>query len=185
MTRLSHNSSTSQGVIRISPNETNDQLVSCLHNELVEILDTKRLGLSNKALITFNSAKTPRTVRYHYEILPVAPYKPKTLVCFKCHKEGHMVHHCPNKEVCQECCIVHAFKDNEICTNAATAPYAKKQATWPLVIAAQTGERRTQQNNHLTDALTEPGAAAVPGHVRDPEARPARIRQTVRRTRRA
>ncbi|KAH9360381.1 hypothetical protein HPB48_008393 [Haemaphysalis longicornis] len=100
--------------------------MSCLHNELVEILDVKRLGRSNKVLITFHSAKTPRTVRYHYEILPVARYKPKTLVCLKCHKKGHMVRHCPNEEVCQECGIVHALKENEICKNACYCSVCKE-----------------------------------------------------------
>lgn len=143
MTRLSHNSSTSKGVISISPNETNDQLMSCLHNELVEILDVKRLGRSNKALITFNSAKTPRTVRYHYEILPVAPYRPKTLVCLRCHKEGHMVRHCPNEEVCQECGIVHALKENDICKNACFCSVCKE--TGHLATSNSCPNRRKQK----------------------------------------
>lgn len=92
----------SRGVIRVDPGDSDDVLRSQTTCESAVILDIRRLGWTNLALVTFDTPYLPRTVR-NYELCKVKPYVPHTLVCYRCHRAGHLQKHCPNLAVCSKC----------------------------------------------------------------------------------
>lgn len=97
------NKNTVRGVIQIDPADSNDTILSWLRCEQAEILKVQKIGKSDRAILTFNSPTLPRTVKYYMELLRVADYRPKRLVCFNCHSLGHMAKFCPSPSVCSEC----------------------------------------------------------------------------------
>lgn len=65
----------------------------------------------DRAIITFNCAVLPRVVKYYMELVRVAEYKPKRIVCFNCHTLGHMAKFCPASSVCRDCGRPHATEE--------------------------------------------------------------------------
>lgn len=108
----------SRGVIRVDQNDTDEDLRINTTCESANILHIKRLGRTNYALVTFDTSYPPKMVRNYFELCAVKPYVPRTLVCYRCHKDGHLQKHCPNAAVCTTCGRGHK---NEACLNAT--PY--------------------------------------------------------------
>lgn len=135
MVLLRSNEQTSRGVITVEEGESDSQIMNELYNERITILDVKRMGKSNRAVVTFATPKLPRVVRYHYELIKVSPYKPRTLICYNCHQSGHMLRHCPNPGVCKSCGKKHDIIDNADCEERSFCAVCKETghlATSPL-----------------------------------------------------
>lgn len=109
--RMDLNRNTIRGVIRVDPAESNDTIFNWLRCEQAEILRVQKIGKSDRAIITFDSAVLPRVVKYYMELVRVAEYKPKRVVCFNCHTLGHMAKFCPSPSVCADCGRPHATEE--------------------------------------------------------------------------
>ncbi|CAN7940310.1 unnamed protein product, partial [Ixodes pacificus] len=107
-------SNTTRGVIRgINPTYSPEQLMSELDCKSHEILFARKLGNNGLALVTFQGNRPPYTVLYMDRITRVAPYRPKTVVCRRCHGLGHKENVCTRRQRCPDCgCIL---KENHIC----------------------------------------------------------------------
>lgn len=102
------NKNTTRGVIQVDPAESDATIHSWVRCEHAEILKVQKIGKSDRAILTFNSSTLPRTVKYYMELVRVAEYRPKRLVCFNCHCLGHMSKYCPSPSVCGECGRAHS-----------------------------------------------------------------------------
>ncbi|KAH9364437.1 hypothetical protein HPB48_016983 [Haemaphysalis longicornis] len=100
---LMHPKGTSRGLIQVDPGDSDEDLRSQTTCESAVILDIRRLGKTNYGLVTFDTTAPPRTVRNYLELCKVKPYVPRTLVCYRCHRDGHLQKHCPNPAVCSQC----------------------------------------------------------------------------------
>ncbi|KAH9379165.1 hypothetical protein HPB48_004828 [Haemaphysalis longicornis] len=98
-----HPKGTSRGLIQVDPGDSDEDLRSQTTCESAVILHIRRLGKTNYALVTFDMTAPPRTVRNYLELCKVKPYVPRTLVCYRCHRDGHLQKHCPNPAVCSQC----------------------------------------------------------------------------------
>lgn len=77
--------------------ETPETLVGALDCKTHRIVAARPLGKTGSAiLVTFEGKAPPARIRYCYEILKVAPYNPRPLVCYNCHDFGHKADVCPN-----------------------------------------------------------------------------------------
>ncbi|KAG0429954.1 hypothetical protein HPB47_023133 [Ixodes persulcatus] len=132
---------TSRGVIRVDPVGTNESLKDNVDCEHAAVLDVKRMGRSNFAIVSFDTSRLPKTVRYSTELCSVSPYVPRTLVCFHCHKDCHLQKHCPNAAVCKTCGKQRRLEENKSRT-----------------------ERRSRSRSRRRTA----NAAAAPAHVSSP-----------------
>lgn len=101
------NKNTTRGVIQVDPTDSDETIHSWVRCEHAEILKVQKIGKSDRAILTFNSPTLPRTVKYYMELVRVADYRPKRLVCFNCHCLGHMAKYCPSPSVCGECGRTH------------------------------------------------------------------------------
>ena len=73
---------------------------------------------TNTIVLTFDCLKPPTSLRAGYLTVPVRPYVPFPMRCFKCHKFGHGKDKCRRtKAVCGRCGKEHA--DQHQCTFAA------------------------------------------------------------------
>ncbi len=58
---------------------------------------------TNTLIVTFNVPKVPENIRSGYLIIPVSPYIPKPLRCYKCQTFGHTTNKCKRDLVCARC----------------------------------------------------------------------------------
>ncbi|EEC06877.1 hypothetical protein IscW_ISCW004910 [Ixodes scapularis] len=58
----------------------------------------------NTILVTFEGRVLPKKVRYMCEVLDVREYRPRPLVCFRCHGIGHKMDVCPRGSACCGTC---------------------------------------------------------------------------------
>ena len=73
---------------------------------------------TNTIVLTFDCPKPPTSLRVGYLTVPVRPYVPFSMRCFKCHKFGHCKDKCRRTNaVCGRCGKEHA--DQHQCTAAA------------------------------------------------------------------
>lgn len=107
---------TIRGVIQIDPNDSNETIHSWIRCEQAEVIRVQKMGKTDRAIVTFDSATLPRVVKYYMELVRVTEYRPKRLVCFNCHSLGHMAKYCPSPSVCKECGRPHA--EEEECESA-------------------------------------------------------------------
>lgn len=108
-----HRPNTTRGVITVEPEDTNDDIFEWLRCEHAEILSAHRIGKTNRAVVTFDSPTLPKSVKYYMAIIKVSPYVPKRMVCYNCHRIGHMAKYCPSQTVCRTCGRPH--DENEDC----------------------------------------------------------------------
>ncbi|KAG0419112.1 hypothetical protein HPB47_004350 [Ixodes persulcatus] len=107
-------SNTTRGVIRgINPTYSPEQLMSELDCKSHEILFARKLGNNGLPLVTFQGNRPPYTVLYMDRITRVAPYRPKTVVCGRCHGLGLKEKVCTRRQRCPDCGCV--LKENHIC----------------------------------------------------------------------
>ncbi|KAH9376531.1 hypothetical protein HPB48_006616 [Haemaphysalis longicornis] len=100
---LMHPKGTCRGLIQVDPGDSDVDLRSQTTCESAVILDIRHLGKTNYALVMFDTTASPRTVRNYLELCKVKPYVPRTLVCYRCHRDGHLQKHWPNPAVCSQC----------------------------------------------------------------------------------
>ena len=115
---------TSRGVIKHS------DFQDCAEEEFVDefpdVIAARRIHVrkgdvripTNTIVLTFDCPKPPTSLRAGYLTVPVRPYVPFPMRCFKCHKFGHGKDKCrrPNA-LCGRCGKEHA--DQQQCTAAA------------------------------------------------------------------
>ncbi|KAG0445667.1 hypothetical protein HPB47_023496, partial [Ixodes persulcatus] len=95
---------TTRGVLRgIDQEESESTLLQTLECRTHEILDARRLGKNGAILITFQGTRPPRHLVYNGRVMPVAPYRPTTMVCRRCHRLGHKQNICTHPERCNDC----------------------------------------------------------------------------------
>ncbi|KAK7097215.1 hypothetical protein V1264_004226 [Littorina saxatilis] len=58
---------------------------------------------TNTLFLTFCTATMPTRIVVLYESIPVAPFVPSPLRCFKCQKFGHSSKNCKGKDMCRDC----------------------------------------------------------------------------------
>jgi len=118
-----------KGVIRCGPlvdcdkqdtlNELKPQGVSDITNITVRDDSGSRRN-TNTFIITFKAPSIPKHLHIGYIRVPVSPYIPNPLRCFKCQKFGHGKNACRGRETCATCGqIGHTSSD---CTNEAKCP---------------------------------------------------------------
>ncbi|KAG0432291.1 hypothetical protein HPB47_020981 [Ixodes persulcatus] len=144
--------------------------VDCEH---AAVLDVKRMGQSNFAIVSFDTPRLPKTVRYFTELCSVSPYVPRTLVRFHCHKDGHLQKHCPNAAVCKTsgkqqhegaCATPAAYCT--LCTaegHLATDPKCPERER-----RLEENKRRTERRSRSRSRRRTANAAAAPAHVSSP-----------------
>ena len=115
---------TSRGVIKHSDFQdcTEEEFV----DEFPDVIAARRIHVrkgdvripTNTIILTFDCPKPPTSLRAGYLTVPVRPYIPFPMRCFKCHKFGHGKDKCrrPNA-LCGRCGKEHA--DQHQCTAAA------------------------------------------------------------------
>ncbi|KAG0413956.1 hypothetical protein HPB47_008887 [Ixodes persulcatus] len=96
-------SAQTKGVIYLGGHD-NDETPESLMKELEcrthQISAARIIGRSGRTvLITFESQTLPRYVRYACESFKVSSYRPRSLVCHKCHTLGHKADVCPRDAV--------------------------------------------------------------------------------------
>ncbi|KAG0421936.1 hypothetical protein HPB47_002207, partial [Ixodes persulcatus] len=80
--------------------ETPESLMKELECRTHQISAARIIGRSGRTvLITFESQTLPRYVRYACESFKVSSYRPRSLVCHKCHTLGHKADVCPQDAV--------------------------------------------------------------------------------------
>lgn len=97
------NKNTIRGVIQVDPADSNEAILSWVQCEQADILKVRKIGKTDRAILTFDSTTLPKTVKYYMELVRVAEYRPKRLVCFNCHSLRHMAKFCPSPSVCKDC----------------------------------------------------------------------------------
>lgn len=103
---------TIRGVIQVDPAESNEAIMKWVRCEQAEILRVQKIGKTDRAVLTFDTTTLPRVVKYYMELVRVAEYRPKRVVCFNCHDLGHMAKFCPSPSVCKECGRCHTEADD-------------------------------------------------------------------------
>ncbi|KAG0429850.1 hypothetical protein HPB47_023223 [Ixodes persulcatus] len=102
--------------------ETPESLMKELECRTHQISAARIIGQSGRTvLITFESQTLPRYVRYACESFKVSSYRPRPLVCHKCHTLGHKADVCPQDAVrCGGC-----GHEHDPAQRAMTALYAR------------------------------------------------------------
>lgn len=103
-------------------------LLNCSLEELLEelkdegVLDIKRIKTKKNGLLvdspnhifTFNNYILPNKVKVAFYVLPVRPYIPNPIQCYRCYRFGHFSNSCNHEEMC----ICGNFKhDNTPCND--------------------------------------------------------------------
>ncbi|CAN8004155.1 unnamed protein product, partial [Ixodes hexagonus] len=102
-------SNQSRGVLYLrggdSLEETPESLMEVLECRTHKIVSARPLAKGGRVtLITFEGHTIPKKIRFLCEVLKVAPYKPRPIVCLNCHDLGHKADVCPNQESrCGKC----------------------------------------------------------------------------------
>ncbi|KAG0421440.1 hypothetical protein HPB47_002666 [Ixodes persulcatus] len=122
----------------------------------------------NVILITFEGKTRPKRVCYMHEVLTVDEYRPRPLVCFRCHAIGHKMDVCPRENArCGTCGSEHDGMEEctktPRCTNCdgghvATSNDCPKRAIPPR----STSTKQTMKLAGKRGVPTPPPPAAIP-----------------------
>lgn len=122
----------------------------------------------NVMLITFEGKTRPKRVCYMHEVLTVDEYRPRPLVCFRCHAIGHKMDVCPRENArCGTCGSEHDGMEEctktPRCTNCdgghvATSNDCPKRAIPPR----STSTKQTMKLAGKRGVPTPPPPAAIP-----------------------
>ncbi|KAG0436526.1 hypothetical protein HPB47_017897 [Ixodes persulcatus] len=122
----------------------------------------------NVILITFEGKTRPKRVCYMHEVLAVDEYRPRPLVCFRCHAIGHKMDVCPRENArCGTCGSEHDGMEEctktPRCTNCdgghvATSNDCPKRAIPPR----STSTKQTMKLAGKRGVPTPPPPAAIP-----------------------
>ncbi|XP_041378033.1 uncharacterized protein LOC121390316 [Gigantopelta aegis] len=117
---LPHTSlNSSKGVIRcrdlegVSDEEICDNLTSqdVTVVRRIKVRSNNELVPTNTFILTFSTPTLPHSIKAGYLNIPVEPFIPNPLRCFKCQKYGHGQNTCRGKLTCKTC------KKDLVCTN--------------------------------------------------------------------
>jgi hypothetical protein len=102
---------TCKGVVRSKDlrTTTEQEMKSELTSQ--NVIDVKRLSVrrgdqqvpTNTFFLTFAIAKPPQSIKVGYFNIPVEPFVPNPLRCFKCQQFGHHLSRCRRDAVCAKC----------------------------------------------------------------------------------
>lgn len=98
---------TTKGVFRCSEIESlpNDEILSELRDQ--QVIHLRRIVPKKGRTIfvaTFMSAELPERIRLAYMSIPINPYIPQPLRCYKCHRMNHTTRSCKSRiDVCGKC----------------------------------------------------------------------------------
>ena len=83
---------------------------------------------TNTFILTFDVPTLPNSVKAGYLHIPIVPYIPNPLRCFKCKKFGHGQNTCPNRLTCARCGQLDheskACQNDMVCTNCGGKHFA-------------------------------------------------------------
>ena len=105
--------------------------------KITRLEDNKR-EMTNSVILSFAKSKVPEKIIVGYEIIPVRPYVPRPMRCFKCQKFGHGSMRCQSlTTICGRCTGEHDSKDCKLdfkCVNCSGnhASYDRKCASFLL-----------------------------------------------------
>ncbi|KAH9374571.1 hypothetical protein HPB48_010212 [Haemaphysalis longicornis] len=96
---------TFRGVINVDPAVTEQDISGVIYSPEAQILNIRKLGQTNVAVLTFEGRKVPRHIFYWNEAIPVRLYRKTTPACPRCGAVGHRADVCPtpNAQRCRAC----------------------------------------------------------------------------------
>lgn len=80
---------TCRGVINVDPAVTEQDISGVICSPEAQILNIRKLGQTNVAVLTFEGRKVPRHIFYWNEAIPVRLYRKTTPACPRCGEVGH------------------------------------------------------------------------------------------------
>ncbi|KAH6921100.1 hypothetical protein HPB50_027917 [Hyalomma asiaticum] len=94
-------------VAGLEPGTPSHMLAEEMQAPAIQILQTRMMGHTNIALVTFEGLRIPRLVWFLGAELHCYPHRPRQQVCKTCLKLGHRADHCPTPDVtvCEQCGI--------------------------------------------------------------------------------
>ena len=89
----------------------------------IHISRNNELVPTNTFILTFGKPLLPDSIKAGYLKIPIVPFMPNPLQCFKCHCYGHRKNTCPGKVTCVRCGQVD--HESKTCTNTISCANCK------------------------------------------------------------
>ncbi|XP_041357812.1 uncharacterized protein LOC121374769 [Gigantopelta aegis] len=144
----------SKGVIRCRDLEgvTEDEICENLSSpgvtavRRIKVRRNNNLLPTNTCILTFNVPTLPQSVKAGYLNIPVEPFIPNPLRCFKCQRFGHGLNACRGKLTCARCGLFD--HDSKTCKNDILSlnckgnhcAYSRECPRWKLEKKSSTGK---------------------------------------------
>ncbi|KAH9373867.1 hypothetical protein HPB48_009253 [Haemaphysalis longicornis] len=87
---------TCRGVINVDPAVTEQDISGVIYSPEAQILNIRKLGQTNVAVLTFQERKVPRHIFYWHKAIPVRLYPKTTPACPRCGAVGYRADVCPS-----------------------------------------------------------------------------------------
>ena len=165
----------SKGVIRSRDLEGVSEEEICENLSSQGVTSVKRIKVrrnnelvpTNTFILTFDVPTLPNSVKAGYLHIPVVPYIPNPLRCFKCNKFGHGQNTCRNRFTCAQCGQLDheskACQNYMACTNCGGKhfAYSRECPKWKLEKMVQ--QVKVERNLSFTEArkVVESSSPAV------------------------
>ena len=110
---------------------------------------------TNTLILTFSTPTLPDSVKAGYLRIPVVPYIPNPLRCFKCQKFGHGQNTCRGRLTCARCGqFDHDSKtcQNEIACTNCSGKHSRECSRWKMETTVQ--QVKVERYHSLTEART-------------------------------